>query len=122
VATGGDQRHQRGRTGEQLAALDYQRRGFAVVAMRQRTRAGEIDLVLRRKALLVAVEVKTRGADLTPETAVDQARLDRLRRALWLLAAVTEPRPRRLRVDVAAVRIGPPVEVRSFPGDEFAAG
>ena len=120
TADGEDGRHVAGRTGEELAAAVYQRQGFQLLGLRQRTRAGEVDLLVRRGALLVGVEVKTRTQDPNPEAAVDQVRLDRVRRALWQLALCQEPLPRRLRVDVAAVLLGPTPQVRVFHGDEFA--
>jgi putative endonuclease len=49
-----------GKTGEDLACRELQRRGYAVVARRYRTRVGEIDIVARDGETIVFVEVKTR--------------------------------------------------------------
>lgn len=50
----------RGRRAETIAALAYRLRGFAIVARRFRSRAGEVDLIARRGRLLVFAEVKAR--------------------------------------------------------------
>ncbi|MDH3660872.1 MAG: YraN family protein [Alphaproteobacteria bacterium] len=50
----------RGRFSERLAAWSCRVRGFRVLAERYRTPFGEIDLVLRRRGLLIFAEVKAR--------------------------------------------------------------
>ena len=49
-----------GKTGEDLAAVELERRGYAILARRYRTRYGEIDIVARVDDTLVFVEVKAR--------------------------------------------------------------
>ena len=49
-----------GKTGEDLACRELERRGYAILARRWRQRQGEIDIVARDGATLVFVEVKTR--------------------------------------------------------------
>lgn len=112
----------RGRLGEELARRHLEGAGYRCVARNLRTRFGEIDILLRRRRLYVAVEVKTRTLDPAPEAAVDDEGLARLARALRRLAPSLRPRPRQLRVDVVAVRLprNEPPEIRHFPGDAFA--
>ncbi len=50
-----------GRTGEELAVGELERRGYAVLARRYRTRHGEIDIVARDGDTTVFVEVKARA-------------------------------------------------------------
>jgi putative endonuclease len=52
-----------GASGETAAAAWLETRGYKVIARNVRTRYGEIDLVLRRGALVVFVEVKSRTSD-----------------------------------------------------------
>jgi putative endonuclease len=52
-----------GKTGEDLACMELERRGYAVVARRHRRRGGEIDVIARDGATLVFVEVKAREGD-----------------------------------------------------------
>ncbi|TCJ16961.1 YraN family protein [Rubrobacter taiwanensis] len=49
-----------GRAGEEIAARYLARAGYELVARNYRTRFGEVDLIVRRGALLVFVEVKLR--------------------------------------------------------------
>ena len=74
-----------GRAGEKAAADLLRRRGYEVVGSGFRARRGELDLVCRRGAELVVVEVKTRTDDAfgTPAEAVGS----RKRRALMAAAA-----------------------------------
>lgn len=58
-----DQRQSLGKMGENLACAELERRGYAILARRYRTRFGEIDIVARDGATTVFVEVKARGGD-----------------------------------------------------------
>jgi putative endonuclease len=49
-----------GKTGEELAVAELERRGYAVLARRYRTRHGELDIVARDGEAIVFVEVKAR--------------------------------------------------------------
>jgi putative endonuclease len=57
-----DLRQAFGITGEDLAAAELARRGYAILERRYRTRYGEIDIVARDGATLVFVEVKARAS------------------------------------------------------------
>lgn len=69
-----------GQRGERRAAWLYRLRGFQVIARNERTRAGEVDLVLRRGNTLVIAEVKTRQTRFAGEghEAVDRRKRERL--------------------------------------------
>jgi putative endonuclease len=58
-----DPRQTLGILGEDLACVELQRRGYAILARRYRTRFGEIDIVARDGDTTVIVEVKTRDGD-----------------------------------------------------------
>lgn len=64
--------HRRGRTGERLAAWWLRLKGYRILARDWRTAVGEVDIVARRGAILVMVEVKARpslaeaAADVRP--------------------------------------------------------
>jgi putative endonuclease len=51
-----------GKTGEDLACLELERRGYAILARRYRRRGGELDIVAKDGATLVFVEVKARDS------------------------------------------------------------
>ena len=55
-----DGRQNLGRMGEDLACRELERRGYAVLARRYRSRHGEIDIVARDGEAIVFVEVKAR--------------------------------------------------------------
>jgi len=50
-----------GKSGEELAVLELERRGYAILARRYRTRHGEIDIVACDGDTTVFVEVKARA-------------------------------------------------------------
>ena len=52
-----------GKSGENRAAAELERRGYAILARRYRTRRGEIDIVARDGETIVFVEVKARETD-----------------------------------------------------------
>ena len=56
-----DQRQTLGKLGEDLACEELQRRGYAIVERRFRTRCGELDIIARDGDVLVFVEVKARS-------------------------------------------------------------
>jgi putative endonuclease len=55
-----DPRQTLGISGENLACAELQRRGYAILERRYRSRFGEIDIVARDGATIVFVEVKAR--------------------------------------------------------------
>lgn len=53
--------YRKGFSGEVLAAIALVLKGYRIVAWRYRTRLGEIDLIARRRDLVLVVEVKARA-------------------------------------------------------------
>jgi putative endonuclease len=51
-----------GKTGEDLACRELERRGYAIIARRHRCRGGELDIVAHDGPTLVFVEVKARDS------------------------------------------------------------
>jgi putative endonuclease len=49
-----------GKTGEDLACEELERRGYAIIARRYRRRSGELDIIARDGQTIVFVEVKAR--------------------------------------------------------------
>jgi putative endonuclease len=52
-----------GKSGEDYACRELERRGYAILARGYRTRYGEIDIIARDGATIVFVEVKARTGD-----------------------------------------------------------
>jgi putative endonuclease len=72
-----------GKTGEDLACRELERRGYAILARRYRRRGGELDIVARDGATVVFVEVKARegrafGAPAEAITPIKRRRLTAL--------------------------------------------
>jgi putative endonuclease len=58
-----------GKTGEDLACRELERRGYAIVARRYRRQGGELDIIARDGPTLVFVEVKARDGRAFGEAA-----------------------------------------------------
>jgi putative endonuclease len=109
-------RHAHGRRGEDLALAHLQRLGFAALARNERTRFGEIDLIVFDGSTLVFVEVKT---SCTPSARAQhasepplarlgvqqQARLRRLASAWLSDQSRVRPHARDIRFDAIGVLI-----------------
>jgi putative endonuclease len=76
----------RGHVSEYLAAAFLMLKGYRIVALRYRTRLGEIDIIARKGDLAVFVEVKSRREAATAVDAVSASAQVRIRNAsdLWL--------------------------------------
>jgi putative endonuclease len=77
------QRQMLGKTGEDLAVEELERRGYAILARRYRTRRGEIDIVARDGDSTVFVEVKAR-ATAECGSAAEAVTADKQRRLAWM--------------------------------------
>jgi putative endonuclease len=97
-----------GRRAEAAVADLLFAKGFAVLARNLRLGALELDIVARKGALVVVVEVRTRGvgAWVSALESVTWAKRQRLRRAtgrLWRTRLAAMRGVERVRIDVAAV-------------------
>ena len=97
----------RGRASEYVAALYLFLKGYRIVAMRYRTRAGEVDIIARRGDLAVFVEVKARREEGLAVDAVGFAAQQRIRAAsdIWLSRQTDSSRLSQ-RYDIVAVLPG----------------
>jgi putative endonuclease len=94
-----------GKTGEDLAVEELERKGYAILARRYRTRHGEIDIVARDGDTTVFVEVKVRvtGECGTAAEAVTPAKQRRLASMAVDFLARNRLMDRPCRFDVVAV-------------------
>ena len=97
----------RGRISEYVAALYLLLKGYRIVALRHRTRLGEIDIIARKRDLVIFVEVKARRDERAAVDAVGYAAQRRIRAAsdLWLARQAQYARLSQ-RYDIIAVRPG----------------
>lgn len=94
----------RGRISEYWAALYLLLKGYRIVALRYRTRAGEVDLIARKGDLIVFVEVKARRDEALAVDAVGAMTQARIRSAsdYWLSRQADSHRLS-MRYDIVAV-------------------
>ena len=76
----------RGYLSEYLAALSLMLRGYRILAMRYRVKAGEIDIIARKGDLVSFIEVKARATTIDSVFAVSGLTQSRIRNASlhWL--------------------------------------
>lgn len=89
-----------GRRGETLAAWYLRFKGYRILARRQRTPRGEIDLVAKRGRTVVFVEVKTRKTPAELDLAIDDRRLARVAAAAEILTPRYAGNGEDIRIDV----------------------
>ena len=58
-----DNRQSLGKSGEDLACTELERRGYAILARGYRSRFGEIDIIAKHDQAIVFIEVKARAGD-----------------------------------------------------------
>ncbi len=95
-----------GRRAETIAVWLLRFKGYAILARRERTPAGEIDIVARRGRTLVAVEVKARRTDTPLRDLIAEGQWQRICRALELYAGRRRLDHHRLRFDVVFLQAG----------------
>lgn len=96
--------YRRGHSAERLAALALMLKGYRIIGRRYRTKLGEIDLIARRRDVVLIVEVKART---TLEQAMDSVNVLTMRRIeaaadLWLARQPDHSRLS-LRFDLVAI-------------------
>jgi len=98
--------HELGRAGEDTAAAWYQRGGYVVLDRNFRVAAGEIDLVLARRAMVIFCEVKTRSSDRfgVGAEAVGYRKQQRIRAVALVWLRQDERRWSEIRFDVASLQ------------------
>ena len=79
--------YETGLRAETKAALWLMLKGYRVIARREKTRAGEIDLIARRGRVLAFIEVKARGDVTEAAQALGAVQRERLMRAASLFVA-----------------------------------
>lgn len=111
-----------GRRAEAAVADLLFAKGFSLLARNLRLGALELDIVARKGALVVVVEVRTRGAGawvgaLESVTWTKRLRLRQATRRLWHTRLAKMPSIERVRIDVAAVSfVGPKTCVEYIAG------
>ncbi|WP_375291320.1 YraN family protein [Qipengyuania sp.] len=95
-----------GREGERRAALWLRAKGWSVLASRVKTPRGEIDLVVKRGAIVAFVEVKWRRNRSDLYLAIDERRLARVAAAVECVAHEYAQDGEDIRIDVILLAPG----------------
>ena len=97
----------RGQVSEYLAALYLMLKGYRIVALRYRTKLGEIDIIARKGDLAIFVEVKARHEEGAAVDAVSHLAQTRIRGAsdFWLARQRDQARLSQ-RYDIVAILPG----------------
>jgi putative endonuclease len=97
----------RGRVSEYVAAIYLIFKGYRIVALRYRTKLGEIDIIARKGDLAIFVEVKARHEEGAAVDAVSHLAQTRIRGAsdLWLARQRDQARLSQ-RYDIVAILPG----------------
>jgi putative endonuclease len=104
-----EERHEadaRGREGEAEAAMWLAAQGWRVLAERVKTKAGEIDLIVRRPGLVAFVEVKWRARAASLADAIDERRLARVAAAAESVMHLYASEGEDVRIDVILLAPG----------------
>ena len=93
----------RGRRGETIAAWWLRFQGWRIVAVRTKTRMGEVDLIARRGKTVAFVEVKMRTKAFDLATSIDAYRLRRVAAAAEILLPKYGKGTENMQIDVILV-------------------
>lgn len=94
-----------GRQGEDIAAVYLQQLGYEILARNYRCRHGELDIICKKKHLLIFVEVKTRRSDLfgSPEEAITKSKIAHIKKTALYYMAENKTGCKELRFDVVTI-------------------
>lgn len=104
-----------GASGERVAALALEARGYRIVARNWRCAHGEVDLIAEDGGELVFVEVKTRRGDRlgAPEEAITPRKRQHLVAAAQAYLSKQADEQRAYRFDIVAVALAPTGQLRA---------
>jgi len=95
-----------GQRGEQIAALQIEKKGYRIVERNFRCKLGEIDLIATDKEYLIFIEVKTRtetNSDINPLISVTRSKQRKLKTLGTYYVAKKEMYHRQPRFDVIGI-------------------
>lgn len=91
--------YQRGLIAEAVARLWLRLKGYSIVASRYRSTYGEIDLIVRKKRKIIAVEIKYRHSYKAAAESITLHQRQRIERALQAYLAKLTWQPEEIRFD-----------------------
>ena len=117
-------RKQVGALGEKLAAGYLKKRGYKIIERNYHCREGEIDIVARRKDILVFAEVRTKTCTAfgTPEESVTHGKKERMAAAAFKYLREHDCLGDEWRIDLVAVEFDQSMKLKRIEIVENAVG
>lgn len=100
--------YQRGLVAEAIARLWLRLKGYSVMASRYRNTYGEIDLIIRKRQKLIAVEIKYRYSYKTAAESITWRQRQRIERTLQAYLATLTWQPEEIRFDAVLLSMTQP--------------
>lgn len=92
-----------GEIGEDLAVDYFKKKGYRLIERNFSTRYGEIDLIVKKRGILIFVEVKTRLGRGRPEWSITQKKINQVKRMAEVYLVKNEPKYKNLRLDTVCI-------------------
>lgn len=93
----------KGRTAEKLAAILLRLKGYAIIAERYRTNAGEVDIIARKGEVVAFVEVKARKTQKAALESITRHQRSRIEKTALLWSQAQPSQEFAMRFDVITV-------------------
>lgn len=88
---------------EMIARLFLRLKGYRILEIRYRNHFGEIDLIVRKKNALIAVEIKFRKTQISAAESISKYQQERIIKAFNAYSAKISWKPKEYRFDVILV-------------------
>ncbi len=99
-----------GEIGEDLAEKYFRRQGYRIIERNFYTRFGEIDIIVKKKNVLVFVEVKVRLGRGRPEWGIDRKKISRVVKMAEVYISQENPQYKNLRIDALCIDLNSGLE------------
>jgi len=103
-----------GEIGEKLAAKYLRKRGYRIVERNFSTRFGEIDLIAKKKGVLVFVEVKARLGFGEPEWGISRNKISKVKKMAEFYLLDESPEYNNLRIDAVCIDLSVDLEAEDI--------
>jgi putative endonuclease len=103
-----------GEVGENLAEKYLRKHGYRIIERNFSTRFGEIDLIAKKKGVLVFVEVKARLGFGRPEWSIDQKKIGKVKKMAECYLVTEQPKHKNLRIDAVCIDLNTDVKAEDI--------
>ncbi len=103
-----------GEIGEKLAEKYLWKKGCRIIERNFSTRFGEIDLIVKKKGVLVFVEVKARLGFGRPEWGVNRKKIMKVKKMAEGYLVTEQPKHKNLRIDAICIDLNSELEAEEI--------